>query len=99
MVMRHRFLFLMSPLCLSRLTLPSCLKYFVHSRRFTMPSTHSGFGDSEARPNAYVEQIVDGISAITLDRPKQKNAISVKLLGELKASIEQAADDQRRVSL
>lgn len=63
-----------------------------------MPNTQNGSGDIEAKPNAYVERIADGVSAITLNRPKQKNAISVKLLGELKASIEQAADDQRRVS-
>jgi len=81
-------------LCVSRPALPLCLKSSVYSRQFGMPSTPSGFGDSEERPNAYVEQIADGISAITLDRPKQKNAISVKLLGELKASIEQAADDK-----
>lgn len=59
-----------------------------------MPNTQNGSGDIEAKPNASVERIADGVSAITLNRPKQKNAISVKLLGELKASIEQAADDK-----
>lgn len=48
---------------------------------------------------AYLETVKDGIAAISLNRPKAKNAISVQLLKELRASIDAAAQDSSYVHL
>ncbi|KAF8338930.1 ClpP/crotonase-like domain-containing protein [Cantharellus anzutake] len=89
----HRSLLLpMTSNYLCRPILPTSLKSLINSRWLTMQATKDDPSEGSAKPDAYLEQVSDGISAITLDRPKQKNAISVKLLSELKASIEQASE-------
>ncbi|KAF9509871.1 hypothetical protein BS47DRAFT_1377523 [Hydnum rufescens UP504] len=42
---------------------------------------------------AYIEPISEGIAAISLNRPQAKNAISMQLLSELRASIDAASND------
>lgn len=42
---------------------------------------------------AYLDTVADGIAAISLNRPKAKNAISIQLLRELRLSIEEANND------
>lgn len=44
-------------------------------------------------------QVADGIGTITLDSPKNRNALSRQLVGELFARLEQAADDESVVVL
>jgi enoyl-CoA hydratase/carnithine racemase len=48
---------------------------------------------SSMTTQAYIEPIAEGIAAISLNRPQAKNAISVQLLSELRASIDAASND------
>jgi enoyl-CoA hydratase/carnithine racemase len=44
-------------------------------------------------PQAYIESVAEGVAAISLNRPQAKNAISMQLLSELRASIDAASND------
>lgn len=68
------------------------IRPIVHTKRLDAPTIGARYLSTPAQ--AYLEPIKSGISAITLDRPKAKNAISMQLLRELRECIAIAGRDK-----
>lgn len=85
---------------LVRKTMASLFRCRVRYSRHIVPTYSGPFSVRliSTSAQAYLEPVKSGILAITLDRPKAKNAISTQLLREFRSCITTAGKDRSYVS-